>query len=525
MSLKIRISRDGTAVFLLCLLCVCLLSPYVARTVGDIPIFLLTFLYLLLEINGLLRCDRAERNTMLLVSLYIAVLFIYKEAGLSTASISYHYGIVKFFIPFFCFAPLYRRLTRKQSRLLLLVLLATVLVTTLQNFELKNVWKSMFSQQLYRTRGVKAIVTTQYTSAILFLTGILFCVFLRAKRPFLRMLALAGVIFCLTFNIRVTQRGIVLILTVFMLPLLALYNGRVIKRRVVATILVILLILLVIADYRQILGWLAQVINSDRLTNRINSIIRLVEAGGLEEAGGGSLTARLRLILVSIETFFSSIPRFLFGVGLKTDSNELVGNHGQLFDEFARFGFIGGLLSLLVTLRLLKMSRSAAGTAKGTVLNGQITIIFLVFILRDAVGMIYDPAIGAVMFIGLPLVFRLLREGSDYFADYWGSEALAGPVQPVELAGLEEPVKPAELTAPESSGETGEARASEETRKPEASKAPGAPKNIGRPVTRNYPKSRTNPKSRKSAKNRKNAKARRAGINRRAGRTGRIHGT
>ncbi len=408
MRLKIRISSDGVAVFILCLLCICLLSPYVARTVGDIPIFVLTLLYLLLERNALLRCGKSERNALLLILLYIIILFVYKGVGLSTASVAYHYNIVKSFIPFICMLPIYQRLTRKQAIVLMVVLVAAVVFTMVHNFTLKSFWKSIFSQKLYKLRGVKGIVTTQYTSAILLFSGIMFCAFLNMKERMIRWLFLAIMILCLIFNTVVTQRGIALFLTILMLPLLLLYNGNRTPKRVIIMLVAILLLFLVILGYRTVLTWLAGLMPSDRLASRINSILKLIDAGGLENAEGGSLAARLRFIGVSIHTFWSSLPRMLFGVGLRTDTNNLVGNHSHFFDEFAKFGVFVGIFSVYNVINMLRQCRKEAGTTKGSGLNSQLSVLFFIYILRAFLGAIFDASIGAVVYFGIPLMFRLI---------------------------------------------------------------------------------------------------------------------
>ena len=407
MKLKLRLKPDSMAVFLLGAICVCLLSPYVAQTIGDIPIFAITLVFLLLEINPLLHCSVAERNTVITILIYLLIVFINKFLGRSTASVSMHFNLVKFFIPFVCMLPIYRRLTRKQMLFLVIVVLGTVLFTMIHNFSLKAVWRTSFSQRLYKLRGVKGAVTTAYTGAIMLISGALLSVFLQKNRLVIRALAFAGAVLCFYFNLNVTQRGIALILTLIMIPLLILYNGQRTRRRVIRTALAILLLLFAVLNYEAILGLIADLLRSDRLTRRINSIIDLIEAGGLEDTEGGSLTARIRLIGVSIRTFWSSLPNFLIGVGMKTDTDTVIGNHSQFFDEFAKFGIFVALLCIRNVLRMLKATRVFSRTEKGSGEYYQMSVIIFVFILRAFVGGILDASIGAVMFVGIPLIFLL----------------------------------------------------------------------------------------------------------------------
>lgn len=85
-----------------------------------------------------------------------------------------------------------------------------------------------------------------------------------------------------------------------------------------------------------------------RMMSRIEDLSFVMENGDANQLDEGSLATRIILWTASINTFFSSIPHFLFGVGesvIETDVFSLlahgVGNHSEFFDLAARYGLLG----------------------------------------------------------------------------------------------------------------------------------------------------------------------------------------
>ncbi len=409
--MNLHIHRIDVAVFLLAVFCVFLLSPWMERTMGNGVVFLVVAAYLAIMINPLVNCKKQERDTLFLIVIYLAILLLNKILKRSTASVAYHFVIVKYFLSYTCMIPIYNKLNKKHFYFLLTVALATMAVTMLQNYQIKLRWRHLYSIHLYNTSGIKAIINTQYTGAILFVSGALLCGFLHAKSIAVKSFMLAMTVACVAFNMVVTQRGIILLLTIFMFSLLFLFNTKV-RTAKYQTLLFLLIcfIALFAFEYDKILIWLGNATGSARLSARLNSIITLLEADDINEIEGrGSLFARLRLTGVSIQTFFSSPGRFLFGVGHKMDTNLLVGNHSQFFDEFARWGIFGGTFSFILLLRMLKSSIVFSEIEKNTIFYRQIIVIIISIIIRSFVGAVIDESIGTAIYIVVPLFFRLLQ--------------------------------------------------------------------------------------------------------------------
>ena len=219
-------------------------------------------------------------------------------------------------------------------------------------------------------------------------------------------------IICIAFNVVVTQRTIALLLTIVMLFLLLIVHGRITKRKIIGYFLLALLLAFVVMNYQLVLEWIADITNSDRMKSRIDTLSSLFATRDLEEVEEGSLTVRLRLIGVSISTFFGSLSNFVIGVGDKVNNTQ-VGNHSYFFDEFAKFGILGGTLSCAMVFRMLKTATRMSRIERNDPLKKYMLVIYATALLRALVGGLLSPYIGAVLFIITPLAFRVLKFDRD----------------------------------------------------------------------------------------------------------------
>ena len=406
--MSIKISGQNIQVCLFTILCICLLSPAIKRSVGDYFIFALAGLIILAEINGFFFIHVFHKNTLILLSLYIFILAMYKILGISNTSVSYHFGIIQYFLPFICIGPIFQKLTKNQMLFIVICSIGAMAFTMVQNYQLKKTWGYRYSIQLFKTSGVKAIINTQYTGAILLISGALFCIFLQARKYLSKIVSMIGVILCLLFNILVTQRGIILLLTIIMFPLLFLFNmaNRSIKRYILSFLLIVLIGAFFV-NYDTFLKGVGRITGSTRLASRMNALSTLIENGNIEDANINSLTIRIRLTRNSINTFLSSVTHFFLGAGHHLEDSSIIGNHSQVVDEFARYGILGGLLSILLMVRMLKTIKILSIGQRNSVISNQFNVLCVIFLLRACVGTVIDSSIGVVMFVIIPILFCL----------------------------------------------------------------------------------------------------------------------
>ena len=402
-----RIRLIDIKVFLLAVLCVCLLSPAALRTVKTAGILLIFGFYMILQFGHLLHSDAYERNTICLIILYIGMILLYTFLGKSDKGGGQTDIIISLF-PYFMIVSIYKNMNRRHCVFIVTVCIMTIFLTLIQNYALWIRMGNRFSQQWYRRAGIREVVNTQYVCAIMLFSGILLCMFLYKKNGAERFLYLGLTVLCFLFNILVTQRANTLLLSIAMFTLLFLVNGRITRGKIIRYSLFLLAVLVFSVEYQPILNWLANVTNSERIQARINSVNTLITTRNVADVEAGSLTARLRLIGVSVNTFWGSIPNFFFGVGDKAN-NLLVGNHSYFFDEFAKFGIFGGVLSCSIILRMLKTTKKIISAEAGDSLNKFANVMIITVILRGLSGGVYAPATSMVLYVFAPLAFNVLK--------------------------------------------------------------------------------------------------------------------
>lgn len=87
---------------------------------------------------------------------------------------------------------------------------------------------------------------------------------------------------------------------------------------------------------------------NERFSKRLEDMTSISQGVDIENLEEGSLSVRYFLWMLSLKTFVSSIPNFLFGVGVDVHEGDLfglinygVGCHSEFFDLAAQFGIVG----------------------------------------------------------------------------------------------------------------------------------------------------------------------------------------
>ena len=140
-----------------------------------------------------------------------------------------------------------------------------------------------------------------------------------------------------------------------------------------------------------------------------------MESQDVSQIDRGSLSGRIQLTMISINTFFSSPSNFFFGVGDKLD-NYLVGNHCYFFDEFAKFGLFGGILSCSIIGGMILSAIYISSINPKERLFKLITAMYIIVVFRALTGGLWAPSIGIMINIFIPLAFKLMKyEGQSEF--------------------------------------------------------------------------------------------------------------
>lgn len=176
-----------------------------------------------------------------------------------------------------------------------------------------------------------------------------------------------------------------------------------VKKIVIWSVLIILLITPLLPSLFQSLSALFS--DVARLSSRLDDLAILASSGDIGDLdNGGSLFHRFMLWLTSINTFFSSVSNFFFGIGeIRYDDdfnfrlNCGVGFHSEFFDLAARYGILGLFIfyfALKCTFRYL-LNLCENEEVRNIIYIAIISMIFQMFInnMFNNVGAIIMPLI------------------------------------------------------------------------------------------------------------------------------------
>lgn len=397
------------SIFLLGCLLFVFLSPLADKTLGDTGILPIAALYFVTQWKAFPRVPRRNLFTISLAVAYMAMILLYRVWGFSDATMSMYFTTFKFHLCFACMVPVSDTLSRRETRFLLAVAIGSLLLTMVSNVHLQAVYGARFSMRAFREEGLKGIISTQYTTAVLLIAGAFLAAALHANTTRRRILFWTLLAACVWFNLKVGQRGIVFFLSFVLYGLVFVFNKPLDKRRVLRLLAAAAAAVLLFMRADPILGWLSSNVSSERLQARITAVQGMLSHKSVKQYGG-SFSRRMELIGNSWDTFRESPQNFLVGVGDIRNHNRLVGNHSYLADELARYGILGGLLSFWLLFRQLCFVRTAARTAPRSVLDRQLGCIFFVLFLRSCLGSVVEMSNGVGLFFIIPLVFRTVRE-------------------------------------------------------------------------------------------------------------------
>jgi len=401
------------SVFLLAMLVAIYQIPILSRNLPNVILLGLMALFLITEANRILNLPMQEKILLFILGLYLGLITAYKVLGISTAELYYYFNTVQFFFFLVASVSMIHSLTRRQMKFLLAIAIISIVFTMFHNVVLflqhgAARYVVLFQEDKYAYNAVD----TPFTGAILLLSGTSFICFLHEKKKLLKLALLLLSIFGIYFCVVITQRMIILVLALLMYPLLVFFNTKHKVNRYILFFLAMIVVAVVLLNFKSILLGMAKVIESERILKRINQIIRFVETRDIQ-AAGGSLTVRFELIFTSWKTFTTSTVNFFLGAGDHRVNNLVIGNHSQLIDELARYGIVGAAIFYPLVNRFLKFVKKACAVKSRTVLNRQVGVLILIFVLRGFLGTVFAAPIGIQMFLVLPLMLDLLQTRAE----------------------------------------------------------------------------------------------------------------
>lgn len=401
-----RTKVGSFSVLLLSLLIVIIEIPILYRNVPNIVIIGLMCLYLLLNLNLFLTLSKNRFGTLLLLGLCVLGEVVYKITGYSSAELHYYFNTFIFFFFILVLVGTFSALNRDQMKWILCTTIIAIVFTLVHNVLLFLQYGSTKYVMLFQTeKYVTNAVGTQFVNALLLFQGAALIWFLRGKTH--RTLAMVLAVFSFLFCAVIAQRAIVIVLSIMQLLFLLLFNNERSYKRYAIGFIGILLAGIALLNADAIFSLLTSIIGSERLVRRINQVWAMLSTGDIEGTGG-SLRARYRLIMTSLNTFTSSLQHFFFGAGDHRFDNNTIGNHSMVADELARYGVVGTAVMFGMLHRSFHMIRTNFVLRNNSVVKREVNVVFFVAILRAFLGGLTEPEIGIQLFVVLPITVKLI---------------------------------------------------------------------------------------------------------------------
>lgn len=253
--------------------------------------------------------------------------------------------------------------------------------------------------------------STAFVVGCMLLIPVLWIVFRTCQGKKMKVLALLFLVACSYYILFLNTRATALI--ILLLVALGFLLVEFSKRKRLSRGKLILRMLLVGGVAILLIGPILRVLSDAfseniRMMSRIEDLTFVADSGNTGDLEEGSLYTRSILWMASINTFVSSVPNFLFGVGesvFETDVLSLlakgVGNHSEFFDMAARYGIIG----IIIYFFIIKNSLSFFGTL--TQDEKTRDFMFILFIGIMFFGFVNNLSKGVSTFIVIYLIFPL----------------------------------------------------------------------------------------------------------------------
>lgn len=401
------------SIWLLALIILIVNEPLLSRIIGGAGILFLMACYLVSIINNLIRNGVVLRNIVLLISIYIGLELIYELLGISQSDSIYYFYTISFFFFIIAIPPIINDMTKQQKKIITATVIISIVIAMISNHLLLLQYGDMYIRLADFNTRTNA-VSTQYISALVLFCGILFVRLKYVKKHRLATIILLA--YSSYFIIYVGQRMIATVLLFATLLLQVVYNGkRTLRKYIIYTILV-LIVAVLLMNYEIVLNAVADLIGNNRLTIRINQMLRAITTGDIQ-AAGGSLTVRYNLLMNSIHTFTDSFSNFLFGIGEHRNSNMQIGHHSQWADQLGKYGIFGTGLIIYVLVKSFKLCRKSFKLSKDNVLYAQYMILIIYFVIRGILGHVLYPYFSIQLFVFLPIVFSQIMSSQNIYVE------------------------------------------------------------------------------------------------------------
>lgn len=351
---------------------------------------------------------------MIPVILYILLCIVYSVLGISSASA----GTLTIHLSFFVLILLLISCTKFIISPPIYVLWAILLVIAFNVMD--NIRICIQHPGIYYlvSRGAEDVGASYNLGSSKFYNGVFFyytiCLFgfLNCKEKRWKYILLGcaflSLLFLLGFCVKASVIAYAILSTFLLLHAQKSKSIQSFSFRVLIPSLLVFTVINLFSD--TIIELLIKHVPSERLVSRL---VVFVDSESEEASRGVStFTARQNLWLLSIQTWTDNIINFVIGIGDHRANYKAggsawdtgIGQHSDLIDSLARYGLLG--LFLLGTI--FKKGFKLIDSFYGRYYKVQLFVIYIIFILFGCTKGVFQPDIGFVMFILLPMLSTIL---------------------------------------------------------------------------------------------------------------------
>ncbi len=323
-----------------------------------------------------------------------------------------------YFIPYMMMVVL-KSYNIREIRLLWKIFFIVFMVNLIQNYIIGFINPDVFRlrDSLDKTENYFSNAGgTRFVTACLFIAPVFWLVIQGSIKRRLRQIMTIGVILIAVYISIVNNRAtatVILFVEMFMLLLLR-YLLRNVKSFVSIGVILAILFLVSFFFLDYILELAINIFgNNERFSKRLEDMMTVSSGTNIEDLEEGSLSARYFLWKTSINTFLSSVPNFLFGVGVDVHEGDIwslvnygVGCHSEFFDLAAKFGIIGVFVVYKFLSSFIRFTWKLSASEKQKKI---IMIFWLGFVFYSFVNGSFAAPVFYVLFIFLPTSIVLVN--------------------------------------------------------------------------------------------------------------------
>ena len=366
-------------------------------------------IFIFLTIRYFQKADITLCKILILGTTYAFICILYWYMGISSAQLAYCMTR-----PFLYFAPVSALIIisnnndNNQIRFLFQCISLAIAINIADSIWITHVYgiEDLVYQNLKEQEGLEGLNLggSLFVNMIVFYANIMLLAFLHTKTKIEKKLYFLYFILSAYFIVICSLKASAIIFLFFstFLQYIA-YKGGNNFGSIIVLLIIFLGLLMFFRDV--IISFLINIINSDRISSRLE-----VFAYGASVMDNESFSGRESLFLTSLNTWLNNPLSFFFGIGdhnwaeFASNADSGIGNHSDLIDIFARYGLIGGTIFYATLALFYKYVQERYGS----IFKWEIISFFTIIIIMGFSKHIIDSQPAIIIFLLFPLCLRYL---------------------------------------------------------------------------------------------------------------------